>query len=182
MASVYTHALVGLGMGKLGIARPMPVLFWILTAVLPILPDLDVFSDARYGTIYGHRGITHSLLFALFLGMTAAGATYRYFKIDFWPLSGFFFVIVAAHGLLEVCTTGGPGIAFFWPVDNRRIGPWGYLPFSDIGFEIPNPRINKAVGTEIALVWVPMIVTVGVVIIARRIRRGLRPPPIDASA
>jgi inner membrane protein len=182
MASVYTHALVGLGMGKLGFSRPMPVLFWILAALLPVVPDFDVFSSARYGAIYAHRGFTHSLLFAIFVGMIAAGATYRHFKIEFWALSGFFFLIVAAHGLLEACATGGSGIPFFWPVDNRRFGPWGFLPFSDIGFEIPNPRTSQAVRMEMLLVWLPTFLLVGAVVVVRRVRRALRPPPIDASA
>ena len=78
MATDYTHAVVGLAAARLYTGRPMPWTYWGLAALLPIIPDADVFSTAAYGTILGHRGITHTLLFALLLALVAAAATSRY--------------------------------------------------------------------------------------------------------
>ena len=74
MATTYTHAFVGLGLARLYATRPMPWLYWGLAAILPTVPDLDVFSPAAYGSPLGHRGITHSLVFALLLSVVAASA------------------------------------------------------------------------------------------------------------
>jgi inner membrane protein len=72
MATLYTHAAVGLGLGKLLTDRPLPWSFWVLTAALPVMSDLDVFSNCSYGSMCGHRGFTHSLVFAAVLaGVTA---------------------------------------------------------------------------------------------------------------
>jgi len=57
MATDYTHMVVGLAAARLYIARPMPLAYWGLAAILPIIPDLDVFSHAAYGAVLGHRGI-----------------------------------------------------------------------------------------------------------------------------
>src|SRR5947209_18336177 len=112
MATVYTHALLGLALARVVTARPRPAAFWLLAALLPVVPDFDVFSLAAYGSPWGHRGFTHSLLFALLAGLAAAGLTFRYFRVNFWDLLGFFFVVTASHGLLDACTNGGYGIPF----------------------------------------------------------------------
>src|SRR5438876_271075 len=71
--TIYTHAVVGLGIGMLFTPRRMPCTYWIILGVLPVLPDLDSFSDAGYGSsILGHRGFSHSLCFALAIGLAEA--------------------------------------------------------------------------------------------------------------
>ncbi len=77
MATDYTHAIAGLGIAYFGASRPMPWSYWTLAVVLPVIPDLDVFSTAAYGTALGHRGLTHSLVFALALSLVAASIVWR---------------------------------------------------------------------------------------------------------
>jgi inner membrane protein len=182
MATIYTHAVVGLGMGKLGFSRPLPAVFWLLAGFLPIVPDFDVFSSARYGAIYGHRGFTHSLLFALMVSILASAATHRFLKLEFGSLLAFFFLIVASHGLLDACTDGGEGIPFFWPIYDRRFGPWGPIHVSDLGFELPDPRTSRAIRTELLWVWLPTALLVGAVTGFRRLGAARRGKGIDASA
>src|SRR5438128_1526372 len=145
MPTVFTHGVVGLGLGKVFTGRRMPALFWVLAALLPMVPDFDSFGTFTYGSTLGHRGFTHSLAFALVLGLVTAGLTYRYFRISFWDLCGFFFVITASHGILDAFTNGGFGIPLFWPFDSARYGPWGPIQVADIGFELPDPRTSRAV-------------------------------------
>jgi inner membrane protein len=170
MATIYTHAVVGLGLAKVFTSRRLPPLFWILAGLLPIVPDFDSFSSYSYGSMWGHRGFTHSLCFALGIGLIAAGAASRCLKIDFWPLLGFFFLITASHGILDALTDGGFGIPFFWPFSPHRYGPYGPIHVADIGFEIPDPRVSRSVRTELLYVWLPLAVVVGVVTIRRRFR------------
>jgi len=175
MATLYTHAVVGLGLGRVLVARPMPWTYWGLAAVLPILPDLDVFSTAAYGTALGHRGITHSLAFALLVSVVAAGVTFRYLRASPWLLSSVFFAILASHGLLDALTKGGADIPLLWPLQ-VRYGNWGPLPVADLAFELPDPRHSRALRAELLWVWLPTVVLVGLVAACRCVRRHPRQP------
>jgi inner membrane protein len=171
MATIYTHALFGLGLGKIFTNRRVPGLFWALAGLLPIVPDLDVFSSHAYGSIWGHRGFTHSLCFALGVALIASGSAFRLVHLKFWPLFGLFFLITASHGVLDALTNGGFGIPFFWPFSAHRYGPYGPIHIQDIGFEIPDPRVSRAIRTELLYVWLPTLSLVGIVAACRRLRR-----------
>jgi len=175
MATIYTHAAVGVGLGYVFARHRLPPLFWLLAGFLPVIPDLDVFSNAPYGRALGHRGFTHSLVFALAVAGVVAALTFRRFRVNFWDLLGFFFVITASHGILDAFTNGGYGIPFFWPLADRRFGPWGPIQVADIGFEFPDPWTSRSVRSELLYVWLPLVVLVGLVA-AVRWRRDRRPP------
>jgi inner membrane protein len=171
MATVYTHAVAGLGIARLCAVRPMPWSYWILAVVLPVVPDLDVFSMAPYGSPLGHRGITHSLVFALALGLVVASITSRPLRMRWWILAGLLFAIVASHGLLDALTRGGENVPFFWPLKGRY-GNWGPIPVSDIAFDWPDPRRSRSVRSELLWVWLPMTLLVAMVMAYRRWTRA----------
>jgi inner membrane protein len=171
MCTIYTHAVVGLGLARVAVARPMPWLYWGLAILLPILPDLDSFSTAPYGSALGHRGVTHSLFFAVWVGCFAASLTFRRFRVSFAWLSGLFFVIIASHGLLDALTRGGMPIPFFWPLE-ARYGNWGPIPVSDLAFELPDPWRSRALRGELFWVWLPTAVLVVTVMACRYLRRA----------
>lgn len=143
--------------------------FWGLAALLPVLPDLDVFLPGRYGTWFGHRGLTHSLLFAAILGVGFAAATYRRLQIRWWSLALLFFVILASHGLLDAMTRGGEDVPFFWPWGGRY-GNWGPLPVSDIAFDLPDPRYSRAIRAELLWIWLPVGMAVLLATVYRRVQ------------
>jgi len=172
VATLYTHAAVGLALGRLASGRRMPVLFWTLAALLPMVPDLDAFSDAPYGSALGHRGFTHSLCFAVVVGFIASVATFRHFKVSLWTLACLFFLITSTHGLLDALTNGGEGIPFFWPASGHRFGPWGPIQVADIADEFPNPWRSRAIRTELLWVRLPMTIVVGLVALYRRGRNS----------
>src|SRR5947209_15248101 len=75
MPSIVSHAAVPLalrlGLGERRISRPLLV----AGTVASMLPDTDVLLfrfGATYDNVWSHRGVTHSLGFALFLGLLAA--------------------------------------------------------------------------------------------------------------
>jgi inner membrane protein len=170
MATMYSHAIVGVGMARLYTGRPMPWAYWGLAAVLPLIPDVDVFSMAAYGSSLGHRGVSHSLVFAAVVGLAAATATFRTFRVPWWSLAVLFFTIVASHGVLDALTRGGEGIPLFWPLPGRY-GDYGPLPLSDIAFDLPNPWRSRAIRMEMLWVWLPTIVVAGSVTTWRALRR-----------
>jgi len=163
MPTIYTHAFVGLALADMLSPRRRPWPFWVRAGLLPILPDLDSFSLASYGTLAGHRGWTHTLAFAVLVGLGVAGATCRFLKIGFAPLFGICFLVTASHGLLDACNSGGYGIPLFWPLSTERFGPYGPIAVSDLGFELPDPRTSRAVRAELLYVWLPLGLLVGIV-------------------
>lgn len=170
MPTIYTHAIVGVGSAAAVFPRRTSWLFWTLAGFLPIIPDFDAFSTAAYGTTFGHRGFTHSFVFALAIGVLAAGLTFKYIHMKFWTLALFFFVITASHGILDAFTTGGYGILWLWPFSDARFGPWGPITVADIGFEWPNPWTSRSVRSELYWIWLPAALIVGAVT-AFRMRR-----------
>src|ERR687888_117560 len=114
MPTVMTHAVIGLTAGTLVPCTARRPLFWALSAVLPVLPDLDVIG-ARFGvaffSIWGHRGISHSLAAAVVIGVATSAVVHRRFGGRPIALAVYFAAIVASHGVFDAFTDGGPGVA-----------------------------------------------------------------------
>src|SRR5262245_52298858 len=126
MATVLTHAVVALTVGAAYSGQRVTWKFWIASIACSILPDADVFSfglGISYGDFWGHRGFSHSLVFAaivsafvvLMFSKELASPPLR--KV---PAFFYFFVVTASHGLLDAMTDGGLGVAFFSPFDTTR--------------------------------------------------------------
>src|SRR4030095_9108723 len=104
-----------------------------------LVPDLDVVSfhfGLPYGHMLGHRGLSHSLLFAAGLASIPALPLRRRTPPRGWSLARlwlFFFLATASHGVLDAMTNGGLGVAFFAPFsDARYFFPWRPIVVSPI--------------------------------------------------
>lgn len=123
MPTVFSHPAVAVGLFPLfrDMARHKMVLFTGI--LLTVLPDLDVLGF-RYGIPYadtfGHRGISHSIPFAVVISMLCAVVASRYYSCAVFRLWLYFFLCMVSHGLLDAMTSGGLGIAFFSPFDETR--------------------------------------------------------------
>jgi inner membrane protein len=175
MPTVMTHAVVGLGLGRLFTARRMPPLFWLLVGALPMTPDLDVLAF-RLGVPYeaplGHRGFTHSLAFAFLVAAPAAALTFRRLSVPLADWYGLLFVAVVSHGLLDAFTNGGLGVAFFWPLDDRRyFFPWHPIEVSPIGLGFFSARGVGVLCSEMRWVWLSTAALVACVELLRRVRQ-----------
>jgi inner membrane protein len=187
MPTIITHAVVALGLGRLFTARKMPRLaFWGALVGLAIVPDIDVLwlrFGVPYGAMLGHRGLTHSLPFALVLSALVAAICYRACRVRYWDLWGLFFVVAASHGILDACTHGGPytihGTAFFAPFASERYWlPWRPMQaslFLGSGF-FSNPWTLVTLRDEFLWVWLPLGLLVGVVELFRTVPS---PPPLN---
>jgi len=138
MASVFSHGLVALVIGTASVPRAMPKRFWALSIICSILPDADVIAfkfDIPYEHMFGHRGISHSLLFAVMLGMFVAFAFFSNMRLRTrWLLASYFTLVIASHAVLDAMTNGGLGVAFFAPFDEARYFlPWRSIVVSPIG-------------------------------------------------
>jgi inner membrane protein len=168
-----THAVVGVTLGTLTpFSRRWP--FWVASAVLPMLPDLDVVGlqlGVPFFSLWGHRGISHSLAGAVVLGVIAAALTWRAVGARFLPLALYFAAITASHGVLDACTTGGPGIAFFAPFDQTRYFlPWRVIPVSPLPRNFFSAWGWYVFRIELVLIWLPAAAVAAAALVTRRRR------------
>jgi inner membrane protein len=106
-----------------------------LFGALGVAPDLDVVPALLHHpwlVPLGHRGATHSLTFALALGLLVAlfapGASR-------WRTALAAFLTVASHGLVDPLNTSSIGTAYFWPLSSERFS-WGvhFIPETPVGW------------------------------------------------
>lgn len=94
----------------------------ILGILCSILPDSDILGfnfGIAYESIWGHRGFTHSICFAILLSLIISFMFHRKEKKNvFFPL--YYFVCTLSHGVLDAMTTGGRGVAFLAPFSSER--------------------------------------------------------------
>lgn len=176
MASVFSHAVAALGIGACFYSPRIPKRVWAIGALCSIVPDIDVIGfhyGIHYGDFWGHRGFTHSLIFAALLAAAALTVAFRQGLpgISRFSLWMYFFLATASHGLLDAMTDGGLGVAFFAPFDNRRYFlPWTPIRVSPIGIErFFTARGLAVIQTELLWIWLP---AGSLAISAWMIRRG----------
>lgn len=159
MPTVLTHAALPLiAAWGLGPGRVPPRLAWAAAAVA-VIPDLDVFGrfvGIPVESVMGHRGASHSAAAALGLAMLASCITVRPVR---WSLRALFlFLSALSHGLADMLTDGGKGIALFWPLSSDRMFFWFRpLEVSPIflrGFE--NGKLPLVLASEIFWLLLPV--------------------------
>ena len=139
MASVFSHVIVATAVGKLVQPKGAPWWYWLAGAILSVLPDLDVIGfrfGIRYGDLFGHRGLSHSLPTAVLFAGAISLALLKQNVIAVSRLFVFLFVAMATHGVLDAMTNGGLGVAFFSPFSNARyFFPLNPIEVSPIGVD-----------------------------------------------
>ena len=176
MASAFTHAFIAITIGKSFQGNPKPTRFWVLSILCSILPDVDVIGFAfgiDYGDFLGHRGFTHSLVFAFTLSVIVVRLAFAQvvgFSKSWWRLVLYFFLVTASHGVLDAMTNGGLGIAFFAPFNNTRFFlPWTPLKVPPIGItNFFTENGLKVLESELRWIWIPVSLLIVGAIIFRR--------------
>src|SRR5512143_2042139 len=122
MPTVFSHTAVPLAVG-LGLGRscipPRVLLAGVAVSVLPDLDTIGLRAGIPYEVMLGHRGATHSLVFAVGLALLGACAC-RVLRTGFGRAFWFLLLAAVSHGVLDAFTTGGYGIAFLWPWSATR--------------------------------------------------------------
>lgn len=177
MATILTHPVVACTLVAAWPLRERPASVWIAAASLSILPDADVIGFSfgiEYGDLLGHRGLSHSLLFALFAGVVTAGIFGRAGSrvANRASLALLFTFAAASHGVLDALTDGGLGIAFFSPIDaTRYFFPWRPVEVSPIGVSAFFSEWGLAVlESEFVWIWLPCAALSGGFVLARKLR------------
>jgi inner membrane protein len=156
--TIITHSLVGAAIAAAGQPRPISGRLCASAAVCAALPDVDVVAFAMnvsYGNLMGHRGLSHSLVAAAALATVATVGT-RGAGVSRGRAWTVLFLATASHGLLDMCTDGGRGVAILSPWDTTRyFFPWRPIAVSPIGGQFFSPRGLTVLFSEIRWVWGP---------------------------
>jgi inner membrane protein len=188
MPTIFSHALTATAAAQWWPGR-LPARFWTWTAVCAVLPDIDVIAFSfgiPYGDMFGHRGFTHSLFFAVVVGVLVAAHVshqshpshashpsqllHRSHLSHQAALFIWFTALTASHGILDAMTDGGRGIAFFAPFsDHRYFFPWRPIQVSPIGVGFFSVRGLRVLASEAGWIWVPSAI---IAVSARLFRNG----------
>lgn len=168
---------MALGLGHKRIPKR---LLWAGT-LASILPDLDVVAfrlGVPYAADWGHRGFSHSLLFALIVACAGAACA-RQLHATAKAAFGFLLIAAGSHGLLDALTNGGLGIAMFWPISSERFFlPWHPIEVSPLAISgFFSQRGLAVLWSEFLWVWLPCLMLATIAALFRRGRRTERIPP-----
>jgi inner membrane protein len=179
MASVFSHAVAALGLGACFYKPGTPKRVWVTGALCSVVPDLDVIGfrfGIHYGDFWGHRGFTHSILFAVLLASIVVALGFREDvpSLGRFALWTYFFLATASHGLLDAMTDGGLGVAFFSPFDSTRYFlAWRPIRVSPIGVgRFFSHRGLEVVQSELLWIWIP---AAAMILVCWIFRRGIAP-------
>ena len=176
MASVISHAAAAMAVAYAAAPPGAPGRYWAGAVVCAVVPDVDAIGfrlGIPYAGVFGHRGITHSILFAALAAGVAAAIVLPLAAppVRNRVVLGIFLAAVS-HGLLDAATNGGLGVAFFSPFSNARY----FLPFrpievSPIGIRsFFSARGVAVLRSEAVWIGIPSAVLAGIVWIARTFR------------
>ena len=172
MPSIITHAAVPLALWCAADRGRIPPRLLVAGVIAAMLPDADVLAFALhipYADAFGHRGASHSLLFA---GVLAVLAALLAFFGSRRPWSAglcqprlastvqaatFVFVCAASHPLLDALTSGGLGVALAWPwSEHRFFAPWRPIRVSPFAPQFFSARGLATLLSELRWVWLPL--------------------------
>jgi inner membrane protein len=162
MPSFLTHPAVPLTLGLALGRKTAPPALVIAGVAASILPDLDIVTYAMgipLSNEFGHRGFSHSILFAVLVALVGAYLL-RVYKIPWHVAACFLFISTVSHGILDAFTNGGHGIAFFWPWSKTRyFAFYRVIEVSPINVErmLPN-RMKTVFLSELLWVWSPFTI------------------------
>jgi len=176
MASIFGHALTAVAIGKTFSKNTTNWKFWLLGISCAMLPDADVIGFSfgiKYSSFWGHRGFSHSIIFAVLLGVLI---TLIFYRKQFTTKKGlflilYFFLCTVSHGILDALTTGGLGVAFFSPFDDaRHFFSWRPIKVSPIGIErFFSERGFKVIKSELIWIAIPSLIYIFSAFFVRKI-------------
>lgn len=130
MASAFSHIAIPAVLYATLKCKTVNLKLFLLATICAVIPDADVIAfkfGIPYESEWGHRGFTHSLVFALALACISI-LLHRRLNSRPWTVFWICFISCVSHPLLDMITNGGLGVALFWPFSAERL----FFPFRPI--------------------------------------------------
>jgi inner membrane protein len=127
-----------------------------------IFPDIDILAfnfGIPYAHMFGHRGFSRSLLFALIYSLLIILLFFRGEKNLQRLLGGFLiFISMISHGILDAFTNGGLGVGFFIPFNDKRyFFSERFIEVSPIGRNFFSMRGLDTLANEAIVILLPAV-------------------------
>ncbi|MBC9249166.1 hypothetical protein A9179_02630 [Pseudomonas alcaligenes] len=161
MTTLISHPLPVLALGLALGPRLLPPRLLLVSLLFTCLPDADVLAfklGIAYADAFGHRGFSHSLLFAGLCGVLGALSCRL---LGCGPLRAGIWIALAtaSHSLLDAATNGGLGVAWLWPWSEQRFFlPWRPIAVSPFVNGFFSQRGLLVLASEARWVWLPCLV------------------------
>jgi membrane-bound metal-dependent hydrolase YbcI (DUF457 family) len=122
MPSSPAHAMFALALGSAWVPRPALRVFLIAGAGCALLPDIDLLAALfGVGSREVHRTFTHSVFFAVLLGLVAAICAKHFMSSKYTGrLAGYVAVATASHSVFDALATYDMGVVFLSPLSSHR--------------------------------------------------------------
>lgn len=165
MATIISHAVIAFTLGKVLPSKEINSRVLAAGMVMAMLPDADVIGFGMgipYESIWGHRGFTHSVLFAVLFSLFVTllfSVKSKYTAGSFIKVMSFLFLSTLSHGITDAMTTGGLGVGFFIPFSAERyFFEWRPILVSRIGFDgLLSSWAVAVYKSEFKYLWLPCL-------------------------
>lgn len=157
-----THPAVPMALSVLLPPEMVSPSLLIAGSACSVIPDLDVIGfsfGVKYSDMLGHRGLTHSLFFAVALAAATTAIVFYANAGNHVVIFLFLFLSTLSHSMLDALTNGGLGVGFFAPFSNKRyFFPYRPIKVSPIGIAgLFSYRGIEALLSELKWVWLPSL-------------------------
>lgn len=175
MPSAFSHSAVALAIGAMILPSRQDTRLWFAGAACAVVPDIDAlgrpFGFGDFDWLGGHRGITHSLVFAAVCSLVISYALrnhrLRRGSVRIWT---FFFLCFALHGVVDALAAYGPGVSFLAPFSHTRF-TFRWQPIDpaalNAGRRGPLLRSIGVFQSEFLWIWVPCFTAVAAFYLVR---------------
>jgi inner membrane protein len=151
-----SHGLIGAALAAAVLPRASTRrerLRLVAAALIANAPDLDFILVFALGSRAWHRGFTHSLAFALVVGLALFLALGRRRA----RRAAAYALAFASHCLLDFATTKeSPGLELLWPFSTDRLG-LRWFGLSELPSRLPPAAVLKSLCLEFALFAPPLL-------------------------
>jgi inner membrane protein len=164
LATVFSHALVGATIVAVFPKKFRNNKVYALAALSAVVPDFDYagyVARIPYDSLWGHRGMTHSFVFALALALLFAFLPRLQNLKTYFGFVLLFFLSTVSHTLLDACTNGGLGVAFYSPYNTARyFFPWRPIQVSPMGLSFFSERGLMVLISEFYWIVLPCVMII----------------------
>ena len=175
MPTIISHPAPAFAVAMIGGRKRVSLRLLVAAMIASVLPDVDAVSFSlgiSYGDIVGHRGFSHSIIFALIIGLLGMLLASRLRAGRITAFLVIFFSVIS-HDVLDAMTSGGLGVAFFSPFSNERFFfPWQPIHVSPLSItRFISTSGWEVLRSEFIWVWLPSLAIGSLGIFYRKVRQ-----------
>lgn len=178
MPSAFSHIAIPLALGISAGKPSVSNRLIFLSMFCSVMPDFDVLAfgfGIPYESPFGHRGFTHSIFFSFVVAIIAACFS-KQLKSKWQMTFTMVFAATLSHALLDALTSGGLGVALWFPFSYERFF-FSFRPIkvSPIGIEEFFSEWGlRVIRSELLWIWLPASLLTAFVILTKALLKSIK--------